>query len=434
MAGAVIAGLRDRTLKSEASPRPVTNTPPPATVLAQAPAPTVEETEPGLALEAATVSTATPVPPTPTVTPVPTDTDTPTPAPTDTATPTPGPRVHVVQAGDVLGSIALEYDLELDELLAANPGLTERSLLRLGQEIVIPAKAASAEAPASEAPAEAAAPKVHVIESGDNLLYLAEKYGVTVAQILAVNPDLTERSILRLGQEVIIPTQAPEASVPTPAPEPTATPEPQFIEHSIESGDTLGYLASKYDTTVDDILAANPGMTEWTVLRLGQIVRVPAPPQSGGPDPEPTPEPVAEATATPEPAALAAATASTASLMSMGGPAQPRALEPLSPRGGAQVAAPELILMWTGVGDLAPDLWYVVHVWQVGEPNDTLTGWTRATSWRPTEDLIARWGENAHLYWDVGIGREIAVAGSGQPRFEPAGPRTEPQEFHLVVK
>ena len=215
------------------------------------------------------------------------------------------------------------------------PGLTERSLLRLGQEIVIPAKAASAEAPASEAPAEAAAPKVHVIESGDNLLYLAEKCGVTVAQILAVNPDLTERSILRLGQEVIIPTQAPEASVPTPAPEPTATPEPQFIEHSIESGDTLGYLASKYDTTVDDILAANPGMTEWTVLRLGQIVRVPAPPQSGGPDPEPTPEPVAEATATPEPAALAAATASTASLMSMGGPAQPRALEPLSPRGGA---------------------------------------------------------------------------------------------------
>lgn len=177
VAGAVIAGLRDRTLKSEASPRPVTNTPPPATVLAQAPAPTVEETEPGLALEAATVSTATPVPPTPTVTPVPTDTDTPTPAPTDTATPTPGPRVHVVQAGDVLGSIALEYDLELDELLAANPGLTERSLLRLGQEIVIPAKAASAEAPASEAPAEAAAPKVHVIESGDNLLYLAEKYG-----------------------------------------------------------------------------------------------------------------------------------------------------------------------------------------------------------------------------------------------------------------
>ncbi|NPV08776.1 MAG: LysM peptidoglycan-binding domain-containing protein [Anaerolineae bacterium] len=334
----------------------------------------------------------------------------------------------MVQSGDVLGSIALQYDLEVQDILAANPGLTERSILRVGQEIVIPASA-SGEA-ADQEPLPVAEPLVHTVETGDNLLYLADKYGTTVSDIIAANPGLTRNSILSLGQKIVVPTPTAETASAAPEPEPTATPEPQFIEHAIERGDTLGYLANKYGTTLEEILAANPGLTKYTILSVGQKVRVPVPSQSGGPDPTPTAA-AAEAVPTAGATALAAAPTATASLLSLGGPAQPRALEPLSPRGGARVVPRELILMWTGVGDLAPDLWYVVHIWRVGEPGDTLTGWTRATSWRSTEDLVARWGAGAHLFWDVGIGREIAVAGAGQPRFESAGPRTEPQDFYL---
>jgi murein DD-endopeptidase MepM/ murein hydrolase activator NlpD/CBS domain-containing protein len=48
-------------------------------------------------------------------------------------------KKYAVQEGDVLGSIANSHDLKLAELLALNPGLTEDSLLKIGQEINITA-------------------------------------------------------------------------------------------------------------------------------------------------------------------------------------------------------------------------------------------------------------------------------------------------------
>jgi LysM repeat protein len=54
-------------------------------------------------------------------------------------TPTPGGTVvHVVEAGDSLSAIADEYGVPLEDLLAANPGLSEDTPLQIGQQIVIP--------------------------------------------------------------------------------------------------------------------------------------------------------------------------------------------------------------------------------------------------------------------------------------------------------
>jgi len=49
-------------------------------------------------------------------------------------------RKHTVQSGDSLWSIASRYDTTVKELLALNPGVTENTLLQLGQEIVVKAK------------------------------------------------------------------------------------------------------------------------------------------------------------------------------------------------------------------------------------------------------------------------------------------------------
>ena len=81
--------------------------------------------------------TATPTPPGGTQTPGQTA------AAGATATPsTPGPGepggVHVVQQGDSLSGIAEQYGITLEELLAANPGMTVDSPILPGQEINIP--------------------------------------------------------------------------------------------------------------------------------------------------------------------------------------------------------------------------------------------------------------------------------------------------------
>ncbi|MDY0018531.1 MAG: LysM peptidoglycan-binding domain-containing protein [Anaerolineae bacterium] len=85
-----------------------------------------------------TVAPATSVPePT---TPVASST-TPEAPPTPNATPTPRPDgavVHVVESGDTLFGIALEYDVDVDELRRLNAGtLGENDLLAIGQELVI---------------------------------------------------------------------------------------------------------------------------------------------------------------------------------------------------------------------------------------------------------------------------------------------------------
>jgi LysM repeat protein len=60
-----------------------------------------------------------------------------TPAPTNTPAPTPTPAVHIIQPGDTLMGIALQYGVTLDELYQVN-GVLKPELLQIGQEIVIP--------------------------------------------------------------------------------------------------------------------------------------------------------------------------------------------------------------------------------------------------------------------------------------------------------
>jgi LysM repeat protein len=65
---------------------------------------------------------------------------------------------------------------------------------------------------------------VHLVESGDTLLGIANRYGVTLDDLLTLN-DLERNAILRIGQAIIIAVMTP---TPTPSPtlEPTATSVP----------------------------------------------------------------------------------------------------------------------------------------------------------------------------------------------------------------
>lgn len=103
-------------------------------------------------------ATRPPAPPTrPAATPTRPATSTlaPTPAPTLTPTSAPGiTRTHTVQSGESLGQIALDYDVSIEALAAAND-LDSPDEIWAGQELVIPPAgviAAVTPAPAAEAP------------------------------------------------------------------------------------------------------------------------------------------------------------------------------------------------------------------------------------------------------------------------------------------
>ena len=57
--------------------------------------------------------------------------------PVATPGPSPTPLVYEIQAGDTLLGIAIEYGVEMDDLLVANPGIHPR-FLSIGQQLIIP--------------------------------------------------------------------------------------------------------------------------------------------------------------------------------------------------------------------------------------------------------------------------------------------------------
>jgi LysM repeat protein len=53
----------------------------------------------------------------------------------------------------------------------------------------------------------------------------------------------------------------------------TTTTTPGAEYYVVQSGDTLGSIAEKYNTTVDDLMTLNPGIDP-TALHIGQRIRV----------------------------------------------------------------------------------------------------------------------------------------------------------------
>ncbi|MGD9892811.1 MAG: LysM peptidoglycan-binding domain-containing protein [Dehalococcoidia bacterium] len=68
------------------------------------------------------------------------------------------------------------------------------------------------------------------------------------------------------------PAPSPDSS-PAASPSPEGSPQ-SARRHTIQSGDTLLAIAEQYDTTVDAIRAANPGLSE-TALTIGQEITIP---------------------------------------------------------------------------------------------------------------------------------------------------------------
>jgi LysM repeat protein/membrane protease YdiL (CAAX protease family) len=135
----------------------------------------------------------------PTETPAPTLTATGTPAPTPTPPPPPPPpepeapaaETYTVQPGDSLADIAALYSTTVEELLRLND-LPEPSLLYTGQTIVVPG------------PGAPPAANVHVVEEGETLSTIAERYGTTVDELLSLN-DVPDPNDVPVGQSLILP-------------------------------------------------------------------------------------------------------------------------------------------------------------------------------------------------------------------------------------
>jgi hypothetical protein len=83
-----------------------------------------------------------------------------------------------------------------------------------GASPTAPAAAASASAAASAEPTVAPTPTpfTYTVKPKDTLTKIAARFGVTVDQILAANPAITNPNVVSIGDKLVIPTAAPSAA------------------------------------------------------------------------------------------------------------------------------------------------------------------------------------------------------------------------------
>lgn len=133
-----------------------------------------------------------------------------------------GATTHVVKSGDNLYRIALTYNVSLNALQQANPGVNAQSL-NVGRQITIPTKTTPAAKQSSPKPeTRPLASGTYTVAAGDNLSKIARSQGTTVSALQAANPKL-DATALRVGQLINLggKTSAAVAKAPTaktPAP------------------------------------------------------------------------------------------------------------------------------------------------------------------------------------------------------------------------
>lgn len=106
--------------------------------------------------------------------------------------------------------------------------------------------------------------KYHTVAAGENLGSIARKYNVTVKQLVNWN-KLANPDALSIGQKLRVTVSAYSGN--------TSSAKSTTKYHTVASGDTLGAIASKYKTTVKQLVEWNK-LSNPDALKLGQKLRV----------------------------------------------------------------------------------------------------------------------------------------------------------------
>ena len=136
-----------------------------------------------------------------------------------------GPQYHTIQPGETLYGLMKRYDVTVEAICNANPGLSE-SNFRSGQVIIIPAADKTADLPIiqSDQPASQSVviPQqsyrdIHKVKRRETIYSICREYGITEEELIAANPELKTEKLKR-GKYIRIPfhKQMPVAPVVTP--------------------------------------------------------------------------------------------------------------------------------------------------------------------------------------------------------------------------
>jgi len=211
---------------------------------------------------------------------------------------------YTVEKGDTLTNIAARFGLSLQTLLQDND-LNLHAPLHIGRKLKIEInelsvkeikvsesplrKSGTEKSPGTETKSKGThtAPRYYTVEKGDTLIKIAERFGVTVQNLLEEN-KLRKEDPLYVGKRLKINTKGKETWGNTPgnhssgktgATKPPLTPEStkgakkKVSYYTVERGDSLTKIAERFGVTVKELLDGN-GMKASDPLHVGRRLKI----------------------------------------------------------------------------------------------------------------------------------------------------------------
>ena len=127
------------------------------------------------------------------------------------------------------------------------------------------------------------APFTYTVQEGDSLAAISTKYALGddgIALMLLLNPYSADTGtgidpttqIVYPGQQIFIPN--PDLKLPTATPIPPNLAKGSVVPYVVQSGDSLAGIASKFNSTLDDIVKLN-NLADANSIQVGQQLKIP---------------------------------------------------------------------------------------------------------------------------------------------------------------
>ena len=128
-------------------------------------------------------------------------------------------KTHTIQPGETLYRLSKMYGITTEELCAANPGLSINNF-RAGETIVIPFKGNETEDTTPAAMPQTKEEKkpvivgTHKVQRKESIESICKEYGITVEELIGVNPILQDTKLKRkMVLNIPAPTAKPESAI-----------------------------------------------------------------------------------------------------------------------------------------------------------------------------------------------------------------------------
>ena len=187
----------------------------------------------------------------------------------------PAPTTYVVRSGDSLSAISDRFGLDLETLLALNPGVEPQRLF-IGEELVLSGQPAvryagvtATAAPLPDPVQRSGAGGIdYTVQPGDNATLIADVHGVELDELRQANPAHNLDMIFP-GQTLRIPM--PDALIPAIN---RGSDGSSHSTYTVVAGDTASQIAAMHGISLSELRSMNPALNLDTIY-VGDPLIVP---------------------------------------------------------------------------------------------------------------------------------------------------------------